>query len=115
MERFNRGELTNADSIHFPDSLKSQTIRMKRTVYGGGGIMPDYFVPIDTTLYTDYHRNLVAKGVIIKQVAKYIETHRPELKSPYKNFNRYQTKFEISESVMSQLKEMADNEGIKFD
>ena len=115
MERFNRGELTNADSIHFPDSLKSQTIRMKRTVYGGGGIMPDYFVPIDTTLYTDYHRNLVAKGVIIKQVAKYIETHRQELKSHYKNFNSYQTKFEISEEVMSQLKEMADKEGIKFD
>ena len=113
--RFNRGELTNADSIHFPDSLKSQTIRMKRTVYGGGGIMPDYFVPIDTTLYTDYHRNIMAKGVVIKQVAKYIETHRQELKSQYKNFNSFQTKFEISEEVMSQLRAMAEKEGITYD
>ena len=56
----------NADSIHFPDSLKVQTKKLGRTVYGGGGIMPDYFVPIDTTLYTNYHRNLVAKGAVIK-------------------------------------------------
>ena len=115
IDRFNRGELTNADSIHFPDSLKSQTIRMKRTVYGGGGIMPDYFVPIDTTLYTDYHRNIVAKGVVIKQVAKYIETHRQELKSQYKNFDSFQTQFEISEEVMSQLRAMAEKEGITYD
>ena len=77
--------------------------------------MPDYFVPIDTTLYTDYHRNIVAKGVVIKQVAKYIETHRQELKSQYKNFNSFQTKFEISEEVMSQLRAMAEKEGITYD
>ena len=63
----------NADSIHFPDSLKVQTKKLGRTVYGGGGIMPDYFVPIDTTLYTDYHRNLVAKGAVIKFTMQFIE------------------------------------------
>lgn len=52
---------------------------MGRTVYGGGGIMPDFFVPIDTTQYTDYHRNLVAKGVVIKATTSYIEKHRKEL------------------------------------
>ena len=62
IDRFNHGEMIHADSIHFADSLKAQTKRMGRTVYGGGGIMPDFFVPIDTTQYTDYHRNLVAKG-----------------------------------------------------
>ena len=66
IDRFNHGEMIHADSIHFADSLKAQTKRMGRTVYGGGGIMPDFFVPIDTTQYTDYHRNLVAKGVVIK-------------------------------------------------
>ena len=114
IERYNRGELTNADSIHFPDSLKNQTLRLQRTVYGGGGIMPDYFVPIDTTLYTDYHRNLVAKGVVIKEVAKHIEANRQKLKSKYKNFNAYNAEFEISDEVMKQLKELGDKEGIEF-
>lgn len=76
IDRFNHGELMHADSIHFPDSLKYQTKKLARTVYGGGGIMPDFFVPIDTTQYTDYHRNLVAKGVVIKTTMKFIENHR---------------------------------------
>ena len=79
IDRFNHGELMNADSIHFPDSLKVQTKKLKRTVYGGGGIMPDYFVPVDTTLYTDYHRNLVAKGVVIKTTMNFIEKNRKAL------------------------------------
>ncbi len=54
IERYNRGEMMHADSIHFPDSLKYQTLVNKRTVYGGGGIMPDYFVPADTSRYTPY-------------------------------------------------------------
>ena len=54
--------MMSEDSIHFPDSLKFKTHRLARTVYGGGGIMPDYFVPIDTTLYTKYHRQLRDKG-----------------------------------------------------
>ena len=57
IDRFNHGEMIHADSIHFADSLKAQTKRMGRTVYGGGGIMPDFFVPIDTTQYTDSHRH----------------------------------------------------------
>ena len=68
IDRFNHGELMHADSIHFPDSLKYQTKKLARTVYGGGGIMPDFFVPIDTTQYTDYHRNIVAKGVVISRL-----------------------------------------------
>ena len=60
IERYNRGEMLSADSIHFPDSLKAKTLKLGRTVYGGGGIMPDYFVPIDTTYYTDFfHLNLL--------------------------------------------------------
>lgn len=58
--------MMSEDSIHFPDSLKFKTHRLARTVYGGGGIMPDYFVPIDTTLYTKYHRQLRDKGALMK-------------------------------------------------
>ena len=114
IERFNHGELMNADSIHFPDSLKVQTKKLGRTVYGGGGIMPDYFVPIDTTLYTDYHRNLVAKGVIIKFTMKFIEGHRKELAGKYKKFESFNEKFIIDYDMMATLREMGDKEGVKF-
>ena len=57
-DRLNSGELTNIDSIHFADSLKFYTTHLQREVYGGGGIMPDYYVPLDTTLYSKLHRGL---------------------------------------------------------
>ena len=114
IDRFNHGELMNADSIHFPDSLKVQTKKLKRTVYGGGGIMPDYFVPIDTTLYTDYHRKLVGKGVIIKFTMKFIEDHRKELADKYKKFDSFNEKFVIADDMLATLREMGEKEGVKF-
>lgn len=114
IDRFNRGELMNADSIHFPDSLKCQTKKLGRTVYGGGGIMPDYFVPIDTTLYTDYHRNLVAKGVILKTTTKYIEKNRKELAEKYKKFQMFNDKFEVGDELLNAMREMGENEKIEF-
>ena len=115
IDRFNHGELMHADSIHFPDSLKYQTKKLARTVYGGGGIMPDFFVPIDTTQYTDYHRNLVAKGVVIKTTMKFIEKNRKELQNKYKKFETFNDKFEISDEVLANMRSLADQEKIKFD
>ena len=115
IDRFNHGELMHADSIHFPDSLKYQTKKLARTVYGGGGIMPDFFVPIDTTQYSDYHRNLVAKGVVIKTTMKFIEDHRKELQNKYKKFETFNNKFEISDEVLANMQTLADKEKIKFD
>ena len=114
VERFNRGEMMHADSIHFPDSLKNSTKKLKRTVYGGGGIMTDYFVPIDTTQYTDYHRNLVAKGVVIKATTKYIEKNRKELQEKYKKFDTFNNKFEIDEQMLADIRAAADKEKIEF-
>ena len=115
LDRYNHGELMHADSIHFPDSLKYRTRRLGRTVYGGGGIMPDFFVPIDTTLYTDWHRNLAAKGVIIRSTTGYIERHRGELKSRYKDFQAFNRKFEIDDSFMDNVKALAEAEKVAFD
>ena len=115
LNRFDHGELMHADSIHFPDSLKYQTLRLHRTVYGGGGIMPDFFVPIDTTLYTDWHRNLVAKGVVIRSTTGYIEQHRQELKKKYRSFDTFKRKFEIDDAFMAGLRALADKEKIAFD
>ena len=115
LNRFNHGELMHADSIHFPDSLKYRTRRLHRTVYGGGGIMPDFFVPIDTSRYTDYHRDLVAKGVIIRSTTGYIERHREELKRKYKDFNSFNQKFLIGDAFMADLRALADKENIPYD
>ena len=81
--RYKHGELTNADSIHFADSLKFETLKLHRTVYGGGGVMPDIFVPLDTTLYTRYHRELSAHSIILNANLRYVETARKELLKRY--------------------------------
>ena len=112
--RYRTGELLHADSIHLPDSLKYQTLRMGRTVYGGGGIMPDYFVPIDTTRYTDYHRSLSAQGLILKSSTTYIENHRKELARKYKDFNSYNADFEVGEEILGYMRSEADKAGIAF-
>lgn len=114
MDRFNHGELIHADSIHFADSLKVQTKRLARTVYGGGGIMPDFFVPIDTTQYTDYHRNIVAKGVVIKATTGFIEKNRKDLQNKYKKFEAFNEKFEIDDAFLADIRALADKEKIEF-
>lgn len=113
LNRYKHGEFLHADSIHFPDSLRYQTLQLKRTVYGGGGIMPDIFVPIDTTRYTDYHREIVARGVLNKVTAQYIDKNRAELKKKYTTFEKFKKNFEVDEALLNQLKAAADKEKIE--
>ncbi len=115
IDRFNRGELLHADSIHFPDSLRVPTKKLGRTVYGGGGIMPDCFVPIDTTLYTSYHRNLSAKGVIINYTLNYIDRHRKELAEQYKQFADFNERFAVDDKMLTDLRAKGEAAGVKFD
>ena len=112
-KRFRNGEMTNADSIHFADSLKFHTLRKNRVVYGGGGIMPDYFVPLDTVKYTKFHRQLSAKSYIINANLKYIDEHRKELQKKYKNFDEFNAGFEVSESLVNGIVEKAAADSIK--
>ena len=113
INRYNRGELTNADSIHFPDSLKYQTLRQKRVVYGGGGIMPDYFVPLDTTLYTRYYRELMGRSTIINASLRFMDKNRKQLTKKYPSFQVFDTSFQVPQSLLEQI--MADGEkaGVK--
>lgn len=113
-KRLEHGELMHADSIHLPDSLMFKTKRLGRTVYGGGGIMPDYFVPIDTTLYSDYHRDLVAKGVVIKTTLNYIEKNRKALTKNYRKFDDYNRKFEVSNELLDELRKEGEKSGVAF-
>lgn len=111
-KRFKHGELYSADSIHFADSLKYQTLRRHRTVYGGGGIMPDEFVPLDTTQYTKLHRQIVARSLIINATLRYVDQHREELKASYPSFDDYVSKFEVPSAMTDSI--FAEAERLKL-
>ena len=93
MNRLKHGELMSADSIHFADSLKCYTLREHRPVYGGGGIMPDYFVPLDTLAYTKFHRELSAKSYIINANLKYVDANRKALRKRWTSFDEFRRDF----------------------
>lgn len=83
LNRYLSGEMMSADSISFPDSLKYQTLVHKRTVYGGGGIMPDIFVPLDTLEYSPYYKKLSRLGVFNDFALRYVEENRAQIKADY--------------------------------
>lgn len=114
IERYNRGEMQSADSIHFPDSLRYTTLLKQRTVYGGGGIMPDVFVPLDTTRYTDLHRKLVNKGVLNRFTLQYTDDHRQALKEAYPRSDDFIQKFEVGEDMLKVLFSMAASDKISI-
>ena len=103
IDRYNRGELTNADSIHFPDSLRYKTLKEHRTVYGGGGIMPDIFVPLDTTRYTRFYRELSARSYINSASLQYMDSHRAELKAKYTNFSDFNEGFTVPQELIEKV------------
>ena len=114
IERYNRGEMMSADSIHFPDSLKHSTLVSNRTVYSGGGIMPDVFIPVDTTRYTDYHRRLSNLNLLTRTAINFIDDNRNELKRVYPNINSFKNNFNISEELLQNLLTLASNEKVEF-
>lgn len=111
--RFKHGEFTNADSIHFADSLKFETLKLHRTVYGGGGIMPDHFVPLDTTRYTAFHKQLAAKQIILQANLKYMDKNRSQLKKLYKTFDEFNAKYQIPDSYINTILEEGKKKGIE--
>ena len=115
INRFNHGELVNADSIHFPDSLKYQTLINKRIVYGGGGIMPDVFVPIDTTIATQLHRQLIAKGVINRITIQEVDNNRKQLLQSFPDVDAFKKNYTIPSILIEKIKERAQKEDIKWD
>lgn len=115
IDRYNHGELQSADSIHFADSLKHTTLRLHRTVYGGGGIMPDVFVPLDTTQYTDYHRRLVAKGIIPQFALRYVDKNRADLKAQYPNAQKFIKDFTVTDEMLNNLVDAGKAEKVDFD
>ena len=111
--RLKSGELMSADSVHFADSLKFYTLKKHRVVYGGGGIMPDEFVPLDTTKFTRFHRNLAAKNIIITSNLRFVDSHRKELQKEYKSFDSFRKRFEIPQSLIDAIMAEGEKQKVK--
>ena len=113
-KRLKHGELMNADSIHFADSLRVSTLKNGRAIYGGGGIMPDVFVPIDTTEYSDYYRDLVAKGIIVQYSLNYVDSHRKQLLSQYANVAQFDAQFAVDEQMTKDIIAAGERDSVHF-
>lgn len=115
LKRYQSGELVNKDSIHVADSLKFQTKILKRTVYGGGGIIPDVFVPIDTTKNYSYFNRLAAKNILYPWVIDYIDKNRDMLKSKYPTFKKFERNFRVTDAMVKDIVSKGEKEGVKKD
>lgn len=118
-ERYSKGEYTSRDSIHLPDSLKFYTLVNKRVVYGNGGIMPDIFIPADTSYFSEFYSNVVRKGVIVDFVNEYTDKKRDELvkiSSDSDEFANYMlTNTAFGDGLFEEFRGYALKRGISYD
>lgn len=114
-ERFRSGELVSADNVRFPDSLKYLTKINEREVFGGGGIMPDYFIPLDTNQVSGFYSKLLRTGAINTFTIEYANNNREELTSRYSDVTSYMKNFQVSEGLLNELYAHASAQGIERD
>jgi carboxyl-terminal processing protease len=111
--RYSHGEFISSDSIKFPDSLKYYTLKKTRLVYGGGGIMPDLFIPLDTTNYSDYYRDLVRLGILNQFVLNYVDGERQGLLTRFSGIEEFKKDFEIDQDIIKRLVSYAAAQGLE--
>lgn len=111
-ERFKHGEYMHSDSIKMPDSLKFYT-HNKRLVYGGGGIMPDVFVPLDTTFISEYYTEILRKGLLNEFTVQYVDNHRAELTLKFKTAKDFKKGFNNDEELLSEFLAFTDKKEVK--
>ena len=111
--RYNSGESFNADSMKFNSNESYQTLLKERTVYGGGGIIPDHFVPLDTTGTSVYFNKLIRKGIFNQFALSWVNKNREYLEKKYPNFDKFNSKFDTQNAV-DELIEYAEAEGLEF-
>ena len=111
--RFENGELFSADSIHFDKNQTFATLKNKRTVYGGGGIMPDVFVPLDTSANYVLYNQVIRKNILNTSVLSYLDEHRDALQKNYPAFAGYNKNFEVGDDLIDEMIVEADQEKIE--
>ena len=110
-ERFESGELLSIDSLDLPDSLKYYTRIKNRTVYGGGGIIPDVFVPIDTTSNSPSFRILLRKGLMSRYALEFVDNNRTSIENDYPTEDDFVAHFSVSENEVEKFRVWAENQG----
>ena len=113
-KRYSDGEMISADSIHMPDSLKFRTLVNGRTVYGGGGIMPDVFMAADTANYSDYYRSLVRRDVFRSFVLEYTDRNRAKITSRYTSFDEFKEGFQFTSAEVNEFIKKGEELGVKY-
>lgn len=113
-KRFKHGEFTNKDSIQFADSLKYYT-NGKRLVFGGGGVMPDVFVGLDTSENTKYLTDIYRKGIFNKFTLKYVDNNRAEIVAAYPDIATYRANFKVSDALIDEFVKAAEADDVKKD
>ncbi|WP_278576247.1 S41 family peptidase [Alloprevotella tannerae] len=111
--RFKHGELISIDSIRLDSTKVYHTLNKRRPVYGGGGIMPDVFVPLDTTTYTKYYMALRRGNYINDQSLRYIDRHRADLKAKYKDIKAFIKNYEVPAELTDTIVAVAGRKGVK--
>ena len=110
-QRYKHGELTCLDSIHLDSTKVYKTLVKGRTVYGGGGIMPDVFVPFDTAQYTDTYRKISRANLIVNESLRYTNEQRKKLAKSYPTFEDFYKQYSVPESLLNTiLKKAAEKE-----
>ena len=102
-QRYTHGELLHKDSIRLDSSQVYHTLIDKRIVYGGGGVMPDVFVPIDTAQITKFHIALRRNNLINEATLRYIDNHRKALRQQYKTFDLFERDFIVPKSLIDEI------------
>ena len=114
-KRLEHGEYYHADSIQFPDSLKYYTLRSGRTVYGGGGIMPDIFMPVDTSNSTKLFTNLIRKMVFNGYCIDYVLANKEKINSEYPDFATFNKKFVVDDAMIDDFRKVAESKEVTWD
>jgi carboxyl-terminal processing protease len=112
LNRFEQGEYFSADSIKFNDSLKYQT-KKGRTVYGGGGIMPDYFVPLDTTMNSAYVNKLFSSDTSREYLLDYVSKNKSKFSKV--SVEDYYKDFKVSDAMLNDLVAFGKKNKVEFD
>ncbi len=113
-ERYESGELLSLDSLELPDSLKFATRIQSRTVYGGGGILPDVFVPLDTTENSAYFSKILRKGLDSRFALNLVDSLRDDLVSAYPDEDTFIAQFELDAALLKEFQEFTTAEGVEF-
>ncbi len=114
-ERYERGELLSLDSLDLPDSLMYKTRIQEREVYGGGGILPDIFVPLDTTLNSATFSRILRKGLCSKYALEQVDANRASWEARHLDEDDFVARMAFSDEEMADFQAFVEKEGVEID